>query len=82
MHLGHVIWIYEAIIGKLDKNYQFYSKEFLAYLNSYYQQFGIPQDKGLRGIVSRPTFEQICTLPEYYPTRTEIEIIRNLQGDL
>ncbi|MCV0400413.1 MAG: L-histidine N(alpha)-methyltransferase [Nitrosopumilus sp.] len=27
-------------------------------------------------------FEKICTLPEYYPTRTEIEILKNLQADL
>lgn len=27
-------------------------------------------------------FEQICTLPEYYPTRTEIGILTNLQGEL
>ncbi len=58
-HLGHVSWIYEAIMSKLDKNYEFYSKEFSEYLNSYYQQFGIPHDKGSRGIVSRPTVDQI-----------------------
>ena len=58
-HVGHVSWIYEAIMSKLDKNYQFYSEEFSEYLNSYYQQFGVPHDKGLRGIVSRPTVEQI-----------------------
>ena len=27
-------------------------------------------------------FEQICSLPEYYPTRTEIEILQTLQKDL
>lgn len=27
-------------------------------------------------------FEQICTLPEYYPTRTEIEILKNLKPEL
>ena len=27
-------------------------------------------------------FEQICTLPEYYPTRTEIKILKNLQNEL
>ena len=27
-------------------------------------------------------FEQICSLPEYYPTRTEIKILEVLQGDL
>lgn len=58
-HIGHVSWIYEAILSKIDKNYEFYSKEFSEYLNSYYQQFGIPQDKGRRGIVSRPAVDQI-----------------------
>ncbi len=27
-------------------------------------------------------FEKICTLPEYYPTRTEITILKNLQTEL
>ena len=58
-HIGHVSWIYEAIMSKMDKNYSFYSKEFSEYLNSYYQQFGVPHDKGLRGVVSRPTVDQI-----------------------
>ena len=58
-HVGHVSWIYEAIMSKLDKNYEFYSKEFSEYLNSYYQQFGVPHDKGLRGVISRPTVDQI-----------------------
>ncbi|MCV0391917.1 MAG: ergothioneine biosynthesis protein EgtB [Nitrosopumilus sp.] len=58
-HIGHVSWIYEAIMSKLDKNYEFYSNEFSEYLNSYYQQFGKPHDKGLRGVVSRPTVDQI-----------------------
>jgi hypothetical protein len=51
-HIGHVSWIYEAILSKVDKNYEFYSKEFSEYLNSYYQQFGVPNDKGARGIIS------------------------------
>ena len=58
-HIGHVSWIYEAIISKIDKNYKFHSKELSEYLNSYYQQFGLPHDKGLRGIISRPTINEI-----------------------
>ena len=58
-HIGHVSWIYEAIMSKIDKNYEFYSKEFSEYLNSYYQQFGVPHDKRLRGVVPRPTTDQI-----------------------
>ena len=67
-HLGHVSWIYETIMSKLDKNYEFYSKEFSEYLNSYYQQFGAPHDKGLRGVVSRPTVDQIF---QYFNTITQ-----------
>ena len=58
-HIGHVSWIYETIMSKMDKNYTFYSKEFSEYLNSYYQQFGEPHEKDERGIISRPTTEQI-----------------------
>ncbi len=58
-HIGHTSWIYEVIMSKINKNYEFYSKEFSEYLNSYYQQFGVPQDKNERGIISRPTTEQI-----------------------
>ncbi|MSS85907.1 MAG: ergothioneine biosynthesis protein EgtB [Nitrosopumilus sp.] len=58
-HVGHVSWIFEAIMSKLDKNYKFYSKEFSEYFNSYYQQFGVPLDKALRGIASRPTVDEI-----------------------
>ncbi|HXW03207.1 MAG TPA: ergothioneine biosynthesis protein EgtB [Nitrosarchaeum sp.] len=58
-HVGHVSWIYEAIMSKINNKYEFYSKEFSEYLNSYYQQFGVPHDKGKRGIISRPTTEQI-----------------------
>ncbi|HJJ21882.1 MAG: ergothioneine biosynthesis protein EgtB [Crenarchaeota archaeon] len=58
-HVGHVSWIFEAIMSKLDKNYKFYSKEFSEYLNSYYQQFSVPLDKALRGIASRPTVDEI-----------------------
>ena len=68
-HVGHVSWIYEAIMSKLDKDYEFYSKEFSEYLNSYYQQFGVPHDKGLRGIISRPTTDQIF---QYFNTINQI----------
>ena len=64
-HIGHVSWLYEVILSKIDKNYEFYSTEYSEYLNSYYNQFGQPQNKGKRGLVSRPTLEQIF---EYFNT--------------
>jgi ergothioneine biosynthesis protein EgtB len=58
-HLGHVSWLYEVVLSKLNEDYEFYSKEFSEYLNSYYHQFGEPHDKGQRGIMSRPTVDQV-----------------------
>lgn len=58
-HLGHVSWLYEVILSKLNTDYEFYSKEFSEYLNSYYHQFGEPHDKGKRGIMSRPTVDEV-----------------------
>ena len=68
-HLGHVSWLYEVILSKLNTDYQFYSKEFSEYLNSYYRQFGEPRDKGKRGIMSRPTVEQVL---EYFQTVNQL----------
>ncbi len=66
-HLGHVSWLYEVILGKIVKEYEPCSKEFSEYLNSYYNQFGQPHDKGRRGVVSRPTLDQIL---QYFDTVT------------
>jgi ergothioneine biosynthesis protein EgtB len=68
-HLGHVSWIYEVVLSKLNTDYEFYSKEFSDYLNSYYRQFGEPHDKGKRGIMSRPTVEQVL---EYFQIVNEL----------
>ena len=70
-HIGHVSWIYEVIMSKIDENYEFYSREFSAYLNSYYQQFGTPQDKGLRGVASRPTLDQVLQYFKIISKRVE-----------
>ena len=67
-HLGHVSWLNEIVLSKTQKNYEFYSKEFSKYLNSYYNQFGKPHDKAKRGLMSRPTVDQII---EYYDVITK-----------
>ena len=58
-HLGHVSWLFEVVLEKTSKNHQFHSDELKDYLNSYYNQFGKPQDKGRRGTKARPTLDQI-----------------------
>ncbi len=60
--------MFEIILSKTDERYEFYSEDYLNYLNSYYNQFGTPHDKGRRGVVSRPTADQIL---EYYGVITK-----------
>jgi len=62
-HLGHVSWLFEMLLDKKIEDHEFYSKEYLKYLNSYYNKFGEQHDKDKRGIVSRPTVDEIF---EYY----------------
>ena len=79
-HIGHVSWLYEIILDKTSNNYRFYSDEFKHYLNSYYNQFGVPHDKASRGAVSRPTLDQIF---QYFDTMTGriADAIRSCAGD-
>ena len=58
-HLGHVSWLLEILMSKTSENYEFYSREFNEYLNSYYLQFGEPHDKAKRGLATRPTVDQV-----------------------
>ena len=66
-HIGHVSWLNEIVLSKTQKDYKFYSNELLEYLNSYYNQFGKPHDKAKRGVMSRPTIDQIL---EYFDVIT------------
>lgn len=70
-HIGHVSWIYEAIMGKIDDACGFKEGEISAYLNSYYQQFGVPHDKGRRGTASRPTTRQMFEYFEDVSSKVE-----------
>ena len=67
-HMGHVSWIFEVVLGKIDPSYRPHSADLGAYLNSYYQQFGEPMDKAGRGTVSRPTLEEVR---RYYAAVTD-----------
>ena len=66
-HIGHVSWLNEIVLNKTQKDYKFYSNELSEYLNSYYNQFGKPHDKSKRGVMSRPTVDEIL---EYFDVIT------------
>ena len=77
-HLGHVSWLNEIVLSKTTDNYEFYSDEFSEYLNSYYNQFGKPHDKAKRGIMSRPTADEIL---QYFEIITQ-KVRHTMQASL
>ncbi|RNJ79078.1 MAG: ergothioneine biosynthesis protein EgtB [Nitrosopumilus sp. B06] len=80
-HIGHVSWIHEVVLSKIDPSYEFYSKEFSDYLNSYYQQFGVPHDKGQRGASSRPTTHQIFQYFDAITKKMTDTLVRNITDE-
>ncbi len=60
-HVGHVSWIYEVVMGRIDPGYRSQREDLSGYLNSYYQRFGEPGEKGRRGTFSRPTTDEVLS---------------------
>ncbi len=58
-HVGHVSWVFEMVIRKLDTSYAPTPMAESPYLNSYYRQAGSPHPKAERGAVSRPTAREL-----------------------
>ena len=63
-HLGHVSWLFEIVLSKIQKNYEFYSKEFsdILFPNSKYLSpgFFVEKKKKEFGFIIFFIFEKIC----------------------
>ena len=59
-HLGHTSWFLETFILRPHApGYRPYSEELSFYLNSYYESLGERRARGARGLVTRPTLDEI-----------------------
>jgi ergothioneine biosynthesis protein EgtB len=67
-HLAHVTWFFETfLLQDFLTNYQPFNPDFSYLFNSYYQTLGNMHARAKRGLLSRPTVEQV------YHYRTEID---------
>ena len=67
-HLGHVTWFFETfLLQAFVKDYQAFHPDYNYLFNSYYQTVGSMQPRGERGLMSRPTVEEV------YAYRTAID---------
>ncbi len=59
-HLAHVTWFFEAIVlAKHLPGYSRFHADFERVFNSYYQTIGEPHPRHRRGMLTRPTVEQV-----------------------
>ena len=59
-HLAHTSWFFEAFVLKPYLHpYQIYSADFEFCFNSYYESIGKRLDRGHRGLLTRPTLEEV-----------------------
>ncbi|WP_211210583.1 DinB family protein [Hahella ganghwensis] len=59
-HLGHTTWFFEALIlDAYHSEYQRFSDQFFFLFNSYYESLGERHPRPFRGMLSRPSLEQV-----------------------
>lgn len=58
-HLAHTTWFFETFILMLDNSYKPFHPLFQHLFNSYYHSFGNPYPRIQRGVISRPTVNQV-----------------------
>jgi ergothioneine biosynthesis protein EgtB len=64
-HLAHVTWFYELMLLKpFEKNFAFWNSEFAVLFNSYYNGIGDKHPRNKRGLLTRPSMEQVLAWRE------------------
>ena len=59
-HLAHTTWFFEAfILSRLQPGYRVFHRQYDSLFNSYYQTMGTPFPRAQRGLLSRPTVDEI-----------------------
>ncbi len=65
-HLAHTTWFFEEVIlKKYMPNYQEFDQKFSYLFNSYYEAVGSFYPRAQRGLLSRPSVEEIFNYREY-----------------
>jgi ergothioneine biosynthesis protein EgtB len=59
-HLGHTTWFFESVVlERFDPDHRPYHPRYGGIFNSYYESFGPRWDRPRRGVLSRPTVEEV-----------------------
>ena len=65
-HLAHTTWFFEQfVLTEHDANYKVFNKDFAYYFNSYYNNIGERVVRADRGLMTRPTLDEVLNYRAY-----------------
>jgi len=77
-HMAHTTWFFETfILGAHVAGYRTFNPEFRQLFNSYYKQLGSHPLRGSRGLMSRPSLEEVHA----YRAWVDAAMLRYLEGE-
>jgi ergothioneine biosynthesis protein EgtB len=76
-HLAHTTWFFETFILSGVPGYRPFDSRFKQLFNSYYKQLGSHPTRGTRGLMSRPSLEEVHA----YRAWVDDAMLRYLEGD-
>jgi len=70
-HLGHTSWFFDQFLvaPRLGENYEPFHPQFAEIFNSYYEQVGKPFERAQRGLLARPSVDEIYLYREWINIR-------------
>ncbi len=81
-HLGHVSWFFEAfVLDKAVKNYKSINTKYTYIFNSYYVLIGKRFVRANRGVLSRPTVEEVYEYRKFV-NENLIEFLENCSDEI
>jgi ergothioneine biosynthesis protein EgtB len=82
-HLAHVTWFYEVIVLKsFEKDFVFWKSHFAVLFNSYYNSVGDKHPRKQRGLLTRPSLNEVLEWRKNVEDRISVLIRNNLTPEL
>src|SRR5215468_2706626 len=79
-HLAHTTWFFEAFVLKsFLEGYRLFDERFEYCFNSYYESVGARQPRGKRGLLTRPTADEVRAYREHVDAALDRLCARGLE---
>ncbi len=80
-HLAHTSWFFEAMILGAEPGYEPFDPRFQTLFNSYYEAFGSRVERGERGLMTRPSLDEVLAYRREVDRRMEAWLERATPDD-